>query len=321
MSFTEKNSVEAKIIAKGYLLKKCRVNGDSKPWKKRFFVLQGGTLVYYRNENMAGAFKLFLHLSPDCKVNKSQEVPWNAKEACPISLVVDNSKDFKLATVTENTLEYWLTAFENAKNLQPVELPDQTYKYARGSTTMRIKMGLSAALASSAFGRKILKSYMDDSSKELIKDLLKYADITVGTCKSKSFEKGIFDIAARIAVIHRSGRMPPHIDLSLLHDETINFCQDFLMYSRDQRLKEARGPFAEMQPLDMPELMRSSGVIKESWQEILWPHVSTKVKQSFDSITGFYFNEKNIVLLLTEPTMFHLTFSIEKSLREVIEQY
>eukprot|EP00040_Diaphanoeca_grandis_P044445 m.12375 g.12375 ORF g.12375 m.12375 type:complete len:321 (-) comp9257_c0_seq1:127-1089(-) len=320
MSFTETDGVDSKIIAKGYMLKKCRVNGDSKPWKKRFFVLQGATLMYYRSANMAGAFKLFVHLSPATNVEKTSEVPWNSKESSTISISQDG-KTFSVAVLSDDKLGYWLDALHAAKTLTPIDLPDQTYKFARGSTSLRIKMGLSAALASSSVGRRLLKSYMDDSSKDLIKSLITYAELVAGASESKSFEKGIFDIAARIAVIWKSGRVPPDLDLSLLHDETINFCQDFLMYSRDQRLKDKRGPLAEMQPLDMPELMRSSTVVKEMWLEILVPHVNSKVQKTFESISSFYFNEEHIRPLLTEPKLFELTFSMEKSLRDIIERY
>ena len=41
------------------------------------------------------------------------------------------------------------------------------------------------------------------------------------------------------------------------------------MYCRDIRLKDVRGPDAEVEPINMPELMRSSGVVQEMWKEIL----------------------------------------------------
>eukprot|EP00041_Stephanoeca_diplocostata_P032361 m.1035683 g.1035683 ORF g.1035683 m.1035683 type:complete len:113 (+) comp24138_c3_seq22:1260-1598(+) len=86
-----------------------------------------------------------------------------------------------------------------------------------------------------------LYRYLDLPTKELIRALLDHTQAQAGKKMAKSHEKGIFDIMARIAVIYHAGRLPPNLDLSLLHDETTNFCQDFLMYSRDQRLKDVRG--------------------------------------------------------------------------------
>ena len=56
--------------------------------------------------------------------------------------------------------------------------------------TLRLKMGLSAALASSSIGRSIVKAYMDDASRELIKSLIEFAEFTEGSKTSRAFEKG-----------------------------------------------------------------------------------------------------------------------------------
>ena len=51
-------------------------------------------------------------------------------------------------------------------------------------------MGLSAALASSSIGRSIVKAYMDDAARELIKSLIEFAELTEGSKTSRAFEKG-----------------------------------------------------------------------------------------------------------------------------------
>lgn len=321
----------SKIAAKGYMLKKCRVNGDVKPWKKRFFVLQGGSLIYYRSANMAGAFKLFLHLGPDVKITRANEPPKQAKESIPVAIAhgsASNAKVYQVAFADAAAYDHWIEALETAKGYPPMDLPDQSYKYAGSSATLRLKMGLSAALASSSIGRSIVKAYMDDASRELIKSLIEFAEFTEGSKTSRAFEKGVFDIAARISVIWRAAKFPPDLDLSLLYDETTNFTQDFLMYCRDIRLKDVRGPDAEVEPINMPELMRSSGVVQEMWKEILIPHVSKKVLTTFDSITDFYFNEQNLWAVMKEEKpdpqakkIYGLMCSIEKSLRTVLERY
>lgn len=312
---------QIKITAKGYLLKKCRVKGDVKPWKKRYFVLQGGSLIYYRGENMAGAFKLLQHLNAEAEISRSSETLKQNKSALPIAIKVGKDKTLYIAAESEKDCTRWIEALTKAKTFPPMELPDQTYKYAGSSATLRLKMGLSAALASSSVGRAIVKHYMDDASKELVSSCIELAESLASRNQSKAFEKGIFDIAARISVIWRAAKFPPYLDLSLLYDETTNFTQDLLMYMRDIRLKDKRGPDAEVEPVNMEELMRSSAVIQELWKEILMPHCSKKVLITFDAITGFYFNEKNIWAVLTDKELYKLMCSIEKSLRAVLERY
>lgn len=111
------------------------------------------------------------------------------------------------------------------------------------------------------------------------------------------------------------------LDLSLLKDETINFCDDLLMHCRDQRLKEKRGADAEIQPINMPELLRALEVVTSMWRDILEPHSSAKVLATFDRIQGAFCDADRIRNLLLRQEHFSTMCIVEQSLRSVLEHY
>eukprot|EP00041_Stephanoeca_diplocostata_P032367 m.1035502 g.1035502 ORF g.1035502 m.1035502 type:complete len:304 (+) comp24138_c3_seq5:284-1195(+) len=218
---------QVKVEARGYLLKKCRTNGDNKPWKKRFFVLHGSSLLYYRGDNMAGAHKVLVILASDYTIKQGDAPPWNAKEAIPITIMDSTGRTFSVAATDTQAYEYWMAALAKGRHLPPADLPDQEYKYARSSATLRLRIGLSAALASSSMGRSLLKRYLDLPTKELIRALLDHTQAQAGKKMAKSHEKGIFDIMARIAVIYHAGRLPPNLDLRCDCSPEVMYAQSF----------------------------------------------------------------------------------------------
>eukprot|EP00037_Helgoeca_nana_P021208 m.213297 g.213297 ORF g.213297 m.213297 type:complete len:377 (-) comp25555_c0_seq1:1547-2677(-) len=317
-----------KVIARGYLLKRSRSESQSgalsaKPWKKRFFVLHGATLLYYRQENMAGAHKVLvtLTLTDGCEVDTLSEPPWNAKASLPF-VIRQDGEEFALAVAGDAAERiYWITMLRKARMMKPPQLTDQSSKFASSSTTLRLKVGLSAALASSSIGRAIVKRYLDADSRELIAALLVFASAERSPKKVRAMEKGAFDAMARLGVIVHAGKIPPHLDLTLLYDETVNFCHDFLAHCRDQRLKAVRGPDAEVIPINGPELLRSLGVVTEMWKDILMPHSSTRVLATFDDICAVYCREERILALLLEAAHVTTRDRVETSLRGVMERY
>lgn len=148
-----------------------------------------------------------------------------------------------------------------------------------------------------------------------------YPSLQSGKAVAKVHEKGIFDIAARILVIHSAGRLPPNLDMSLLADETVNFAQDFLVYTRDRRLGLTIDRKEAEQELDVPELLHTGGVMVELWRSIIEPHCSIKVLKLFDEITGWYLAEDKIVAILRKDECIDLLTTLDKALRSVIERF
>lgn len=70
-------------------------------------------------------------------------------------------------------------------------------------------MGLSAALASSSIGRSIVKAYMDDAARELIKSLIEFAELTEGSKTSRAFEKGTSILTLFVSFTLSSSPLPP----------------------------------------------------------------------------------------------------------------
>mmetsp|Transcript_25187 Transcript_25187/g.65729 ORF Transcript_25187/g.65729 Transcript_25187/m.65729 type:complete len:346 (-) Transcript_25187:34-1071(-) len=318
-------SALVKVTRQGYLLKRSRTgDADSrKPWKKRYFVLHGNTLLYYRHENLAGAFKVMMVLAgpSECTVAVAPTPPWNAEEAHAF-VVQSAGVEVALAVlgVSDERVQ-WMGALEEARGRPAPVLADQSSRYAGSSATFRLRVGFSAALASSAIGRAIVRRYLDADSRSLIAAMLEFAAAERSHKKVKMMEKGAFDIMARMGVIVHAGRMPPALDLSLLYDETVNFTHDFLTHCRDQRLKHVRGPEAEVVPINMGELLRSLGVVTESWRSILEPHGSKKVLATFDDICGAFCRADRINAILLDPEHRGTRDEVERSLQSVMERY
>lgn len=55
---------------------------------------------------------------------------------------------------------------------------------------------------------------MDDASRTLVDTLLDYSGTFLSSKANRAIEKGVFDIMARIAVIHHAGKLPPDMGRS-----------------------------------------------------------------------------------------------------------
>eukprot|EP00039_Didymoeca_costata_P007934 m.105493 g.105493 ORF g.105493 m.105493 type:complete len:352 (-) comp13878_c0_seq4:708-1763(-) len=309
-----------RVVCRGFLLKKNRTQGhESKPWKKRYFVLQGATLYYYKGKSMAGAHKLFAQLDRSWRVTQTEGMALSTTPTPYVIRLICGQTVLQLAADSSGDCLQWITKLAAARDLPQIQLADQTHRLAKSSAILRLRMSVSAALASSSLGRKLVSRYMDEDSRSVISVLVDYAKDLAGKEKAKTYEKGIFDLAARMAVVHHAGRLPPDLDLSLLYDETVNFSQDFLMYSREKRL--ARKGRAETIPVDMAELLRSSSVMVEFTRELLKPHTPQKVMNVFEEISQFYFCEEKIHVILHDDKHADRLAVLDGSLRAVLEKH
>lgn len=155
----------------------------------------------------------------------------------------------------------------------------------------------------------------------LLEGLVSFATAKTGDAEARQLEKNIFELASRLTLIFSAGKLPADFDWSRLSDETQNFCQDFLLYSRDQRLKEQRGLTAEIQSLDVPELLRAGHEITSDWRKILAPHASQKVLSKYDHLTHYFICDSHLRAILLEQKHRPQLIKVDASLRTLFETY
>ena len=83
----------------------------------------------------------------------------------------------------------WMSSILGARALPRAPLADQSYKYAKSSTTLRLKVNLTAALASSSLGRMVLRRHVDEDTRGLLAVLTDFANAVAGKKKAKLYEK------------------------------------------------------------------------------------------------------------------------------------
>jgi hypothetical protein len=144
----------------GYLLKRCKTHGDTKPFKRRFFVLQGGTLYYFRSHSLGGRAKLFKHLSADTRV---QQHPFTSDGRYPNALHIilptihgdSSSMSGVLAAETPAIQLQWFEKLSAAVG-QPLRRMEHDQDHAATSgVAFRLRLSVSGALASSLIGRSV----------------------------------------------------------------------------------------------------------------------------------------------------------------------
>ncbi len=109
--------------------------------------------------------------------------------------------------------------------------------------------------------------------------------------------------------------------MSSMSNHLSTHVQDFLMYSRDRRLKDARGPDAEIAPIDMPSLMTPFSRVAAIWRTILAGSCRAPVLARFDEVFAFFINPELIMLLLTDMRYRTQLTNIDKSLRQLLEVF
>eukprot|EP00050_Salpingoeca_kvevrii_P007593 m.297242 g.297242 ORF g.297242 m.297242 type:complete len:358 (+) comp13564_c0_seq1:248-1321(+) len=299
------------------LLKKCRTNGDHKPWKRRYFVLRGGTLLYYQSADIKGLPKVLTSLSEGATILRQSEV--EAPEGFPLAIHTRNGSFF-IAAPTSEEQDRWHAALVAARGLPTfyVVLPGQG---GAPSTMVKIKMSVASAVATSTVGRKVIKHYLDESARNLIEAMVQFAEAVVNKKTAQHYERAVFDICARIAVIARENKIPPNADVPAIYEEILTFTNAFLANSRDRLLRELRGPNAIMSEIELPELLRSGAAIVRGWRQILEPNVPSKVLKRYDEVCNFFLHQDRIAEILTNEQHEELLRTVDRSVRDLLYRY
>eukprot|EP00730_Choanoeca_flexa_P018097 TRINITY_DN8782_c0_g1_i1.p2 TRINITY_DN8782_c0_g1~~TRINITY_DN8782_c0_g1_i1.p2 ORF type:complete len:366 (+),score=83.59 TRINITY_DN8782_c0_g1_i1:2250-3347(+) len=309
------------VTIEGYLLKKCRQRGDEKPWKKRFFCLVRGSLIYHHVQDKSDKPRLFLHLG------EAQLAEVEAPSGHGISFKTAKSTYAIAVEGTRRRRDEWWSALTAARNQPPIDFAvlqddDQELQHSLSSFG-RVKSALASAFATSRLGRVLIKRYLDDEAKLLISTVVDFATAESGDSVGSKIEGYVFDVAARIAVIMHAQALPPGVDVPTLQDNTLDFCYQLLHHTRDRRLAKERLQFGKgkVSQVATDKLLESIAYVTQIWRIILEPNVSSKVLMRYDFVVKYLFTSSQLLALLDEPKHRERMVVIDRCLRTLLETY
>lgn len=160
------------VTQQGYLLRQCRVGGDKKAFKRRFMVLQGGTLYYFHAHSLAGQPRLLTHLPTGAQVAAAAATDdGRYPHALRIEPVIGGTVHW-LSAASNDEQHAWLEPLERAVGQPQREFADPGSAAAGSSMGFRFKLSLGSALASSLLGRKMIKHYLEPAGRQIIEGWL-----------------------------------------------------------------------------------------------------------------------------------------------------
>lgn len=315
------------VVRQGRLLKRCRRNGDGRPWKLRYFVLRGSTLLYghpdvspKKDEDVRlDALRLLVHLSEGATVTSV-----DAPKGFGVSINVGRCA-VAIAAHTEADRQEWQQVLGQAVGLPRcalADLGDTDGRHLPGRS-LRLRQAVAGAVASSGIGKKIIKRYMVEPARTLIATLIAFAGALDGSKHAGMLEKCIFDVTARIAVVVNSNSLPADLDRQTLVETTMDFCQDFLHHSRDRRLSKQRFAIthAPPEPIEMDKLLTSAGYITRTWRRLVEPRCTPGALERFDTVVAYFFSDARLRLVLDDMSHRPHLEVIDRCLRELMEYY
>eukprot|EP01147_Barroeca_monosierra_P002158 gene2158-5186_t len=319
-------------LVEGFVLKKCRRNGDDKPWRRRWFMLYSASIVYHRSLSKTDNMRLFVDI-----VGASVR-PCDAPVGYGISIHLQArfNRVFCFSTHTKSEREAWLSALSKNTQLYPVAIPDDPITLPTASGIYRFKSAVASAFATSNLGKHLIRRHLDEAGRSLITQILDFSEKEYNRQFRSKLETYVFDVASRIAVIVHENKLPPDLDITSLYDETISFCQLYVRYSRDRRLHKERlaavsptlhlPDYASAQDervlistVDVSELQRSMAYVTSEWRRILEPGVSKKTLERFDFIVSHLLHEDKLKAIFDDPVHRNRMAEIERCLRELME--
>jgi hypothetical protein len=314
------------VQRKGPLLKSSRRHGEERPWKRRYFVLSSATLMYYHASDYSDVPQLLLNLPMGTRVSPCAAPRGHGMQ------IVSPLQTIKLATETPEEQAAWMAAIRAAVGQPETPLPvspeDEEAAAAAAAAVAnsgmyKLKAALASAFATSRLGRLLIKRYLDEAGRLLIRTIIDFVAVESGAKQAARIETYVFDVASRIAIIMHASAVPAGVNFSQLQDDTVTFCQEFIRFSRDRRLQKLRALHANAAPSVLePDLMLKTGAaMAVAWRSILEPTVPAKALRRFDAVVGHVFAEHQIRALLDNEAHRERMATIERSLRELLETY
>eukprot|EP00911_Craspedida_sp_UC1_P000763 UC1_evm4s583 len=186
------------------------------------------------------------------------------------------------------------------------------------------KSAVAGTLASSRFGRAVVRRYLSEPGRNLVDAVLAYALRRDGKREAGLLENALWDVFARVAVVVRAKALPPGVDRQTLSEATIDFCQCFLRHARDRRLEAKRRRVrhgADPEPVDLVELRLQAGVIVKTWRELVEPQCSTGTLERYRHLTTYFFGEAQLLDVFENHEYRQLLSVMESNIIELLEHY
>jgi len=182
----EESSVKIKRV--GYI----EVQREKKKWTAMYCVLIGGSFYYYKNSSDAEPKGNIL--LKDIKV--VTPVP-DEKKKSTFSMVKGDEALFVGACPNDKELEQWLSCIKANVSLEAAEPPTASVKKKDG-VLARVKRKTASATATSALGKKVMKTIVNDETKSLLEALKRIVKSESGSQKkADDLENNIIRIAVK----------------------------------------------------------------------------------------------------------------------------
>lgn len=295
-------------------------------------MLCAGSLLYHHTQSKADPVRLFVD------IDSATVEPCDAPDGFGIAIRrADHPRVFCFSTGSEKDRQQWIVHLREHVRFDPVVFPDVEEDLRPSPSGMyRLKSAVASAFATSSLGKHLIRRYLDESARTLIATVLEFTELEASRSVKSKMETYIFDIAARIAVIVQQNSLPPNLDTATLYDETINFCQLYVRYSRDRRLakerqravelaapteQEAQQRLAVVSDVDTAELLRAVAYVTAIWRSILQHNVSDKTLDRYDFVIENVLQEARLRSVFENHIHRHRMSTIERCLRHLMETF
>jgi len=273
---------DVKISRVGYIKMK-RPGG--KKWKATHCVLIGGSFYWYKTANSVdpiGGCDLNV-----CKIENNVTV--GDKVCFSISNSEDNGELFVGYLTSETARESWVNSLEKNKELSPHPYPvREEGKTKKKNLINRTKNKLVSTTATSTFGKKVMKTILNEETATLLDALKKIVKKESGNTKrGEDLERNIIKIAVKSYMLIEEGKLNGEDFLKA--DAPLREAFELLSKCYNQRGRAKQEAF-ENALQKVETLLRQS---EEIFTNILAPYLTTRniyrVSSAFGSIADAKF--------------------------------
>jgi len=268
-----------------------------KKWKFYYINLIGGAIHYYKDfedQDPKGSIKLNeLKLFKDDKEGSSQKFCFALR---------NDTHDYLFYLDEENDYKDWIEAIEKSMNKESrPPLKKEKRKTRAQELAYRLKKNTVGKAATSALGKKALRSQAPEEVKNLIASLKHIIEKdTKSPKKAAEIEDNLFKIGVKAYFLIDAGKCK--FDELLAADkpvrqalEILSKCHDHAKYSRNPNPKLLEDKFAQVQKL----LSEAAAILTN----LLSPHMKAKNAQRIKDTTDYLGNPERLMRIFQDDSL------------------